>query len=264
MHRLPRIIRVFSSQQQVQLVPRALVTLVVISPMVTVGHDHAVQIGFFQGFPSKELNTVNERLLDDDVLFISPGCSHGDHLVPIAKARFVEWQGFLQVGVSHSSLHGGDVLGQLHVRFLTSEQTLEVTARFFHQQDGLLQVIQVNATGSVHEGVAASQLEHLEIPVGHFCLSDVFVLGHTIGQPFAFTAIGHQLNGNGIRKVNLPSEPCRVSQIEERIRPLDQGLVITRLNQIGVDLRWGLGVVSLVTGLAETKQTATGIPGLQE
>ena len=264
MHRLPRIIRVFSSQQQVQLVPRTLVTLVVISPMVTVGHDHTVQIGFFQGFPSKELNTVNERLLDDDVLLVSPGCSHGDHLVPIAKARFVEWQGFLQVGVSHSSLHGGDVLGQLHVCLLTSEQTLEVTTRFFHQQDGLLQVIQVNATGSVYEGVAASQLEHLEVPVGHFCLTDVFMFCHVIGQTFAFAAIGYQLNGNGIRKLNLPAEPCRVSQIEERIRPFDQGLVITRLNQVGIDLSWGLGVVSLIAGLAETKQAATSIPSLQE
>ena len=200
-----------------QLVPRALVTLVVVSPMVTVRHDHAAQIGFFQGFPCKELDTVNERFLDDDVLLVSPGCSHGDHLVPIAKARFVEWQGFLQVGVSHSSLHGGDVLGQLHVRFLTSEKTLEVTARFFHQQDGLLQMIQVNATGSIHEGVAASQLEHLEVSVGHFCLSDVFVFSHVIGQPFTFAAISHQFNGNGVRKINLPAKPCWVSQVEERI-----------------------------------------------
>ena len=198
------------------------------------------------------------------MLFVSPGCSHGDHLVPIAKARFVEWQGFLQVGVSHSSLHGGDVLGQLHVRLLTSEKTLEVTARFFHQQDGLLQMIQVNATGSVHEGVATSQLEHFEVPVGHFCLTDVFMFCHAIGQTFAFAAIGYQFNSNGVRKFNFPAKSCWVSQVKERIRPLGQSLVITRLNQVGIDLSWSLGVVSLVTGLAETKQATTSIPSLQE
>ena len=141
---------------------------------------------------------------------------------------------------------------------------MEVTARFLYQQDGLFQVIQVNATGSVHEGVAASQLEHFEVPVGHFCLSNIFMLCHVVGQPLTFAAISHQFNGNGVRKINLPAKPCWVSQVEERIRPLDQGLVVTRLDQIGIDLCRSLGVVSLVTGLTETKQATTSIPSFQE
>ena len=247
-----------------ELVKRDPLIEVVVRPMVAVRDDDFIEVGFFELLALKELNAVHETLLDDDVLFVAPGCSQGHQFIPSRVAGLVVRQCFVQVGMGHFRTYVCDVFGQLDVSLLAVEDRLECSTGFLHQLDSLHQVFHLDVQALINEGICTCQLQRFEVPMGHFCLADFFMVSHGVCCTFAVDLVAKQLNTNRVIHNHLPAVHSWISQLVKVGTPLIQRVGVGWLGQPMVDFFRREGVECFPVILPKTKQTTACISCFQE
>ena len=114
-----------SLSELVQLLKRCVLVAVVSRDVRAVAQHHLGEISLFQRLATEELDAVRERLLDDDVVLVAIGNSQREHLCLLACCSTIKRQVLNQISLGHITLASSDVLGQLHVWAITSEQLVE-------------------------------------------------------------------------------------------------------------------------------------------
>ena len=162
--------------QLVELVKWCELVDVVESNVIAVADNAPIQRAFLERFASEELNPIRERFLDDDVVLVAVGNGQVQHFLLLACSTTIERQVFYHVCLSHITLARRNVFGQLDIRTVTGQQTVEGISRFFSQFDGLVEVVLGQLRRIVNKRIGSCQLQSFEVAVRDFCLLDFFML----------------------------------------------------------------------------------------
>ena len=248
--------------QNVQLVERCMFVDIARRHVAAVANDHLRQIGFLEAFTTQELDTVVERLLDDDVVLVAVGCGQRQHLLLLVRGTFVEGEVFNQISLSDFLAYCCQVLGQLHVWTIAAEHPFECVSGFLGQLDGVVQVSDGQLRRVIHKRIRTCQLESLEVTVAHLSLTYFFVLRQQLSLLLAFQLVLDQFQCGVLTHHQTLVSIDDVSQSFQLVRKVHQKLTVLLTGLHVEDLLRRHGQV-LGRTLEIAEQAATCIAGIQ-